>query len=161
MILAREIPIFSLHPFSCDVIYFFHCRSGGIGRHARFRFLCSQGCAGSSPVFGTTKSRVPSNCREPLFNLPHIMQLLRRSISKVAQLLLQPPYRYAQERYPIQVIRDHWRNEIDSGLKKLTRYAHTITIILNSYTKYRALVSWQFLIDELRLINKLHQKHFR
>ena len=31
----------------------FTCPGGGIGRHARFRFLCSQGCASSSLVPGT------------------------------------------------------------------------------------------------------------
>ena len=35
----------------------FPCPGGGIGRHARFRFLCSQGCASSSLVPGTIKNK--------------------------------------------------------------------------------------------------------
>jgi hypothetical protein len=33
------------------------CRSGGIGRRAWFRSMYSQGCGGSSPLFGTRRSR--------------------------------------------------------------------------------------------------------
>ena len=32
------------------------CRSGGIGRRAWFRSMYSQGCGGSSPLFGTKKA---------------------------------------------------------------------------------------------------------
>ena len=33
------------------------CGCGGIGRRVRFRFLWSQGCAGSSPVIRTRTAR--------------------------------------------------------------------------------------------------------
>ena len=38
------------------------CGHGGIGRRVRFRFLWSQGCAGSSPVVRTKKKTIRKGC---------------------------------------------------------------------------------------------------
>ena len=40
------------------------CRSGGIGRRARFRSVYSQGCGGSSPPFGTKDLALDSIAEE-------------------------------------------------------------------------------------------------
>ena len=42
------------------------CESGGIGRRARFRFLCPQGCGGSSPPFRTTLTSFFEGVRLPV-----------------------------------------------------------------------------------------------
>jgi hypothetical protein len=46
-ILALSLNRLYLHPP-------FYCRSGEIGRHARFRGVCPKGRVGSSPTFGTS-----------------------------------------------------------------------------------------------------------
>lgn len=62
----RKTTCFNIRKNSCKISLTRTCKSdiignslsghGGIGRRVRFRFLWSQGCAGSSPVARTTKN---------------------------------------------------------------------------------------------------------
>ena len=62
--------------FSLNRLYLqppFYCRSGEIGRHARFRGVCPKGRVGSSPTFGTSSL---SDQRHHLFFYPAFFSAL-------------------------------------------------------------------------------------
>jgi hypothetical protein len=59
LFIRKNVIDFVLHSRIVGGIYIFlECRSGGIGRRARFRFLWGIPRAGSIPVFGTTNQKI-------------------------------------------------------------------------------------------------------
>jgi predicted house-cleaning noncanonical NTP pyrophosphatase (MazG superfamily) len=55
------------------------CRDGGTGRHARFRSVCSQGRAGSSPVPGILNYIISPNMKYDKLVRDRIPEIIRAS----------------------------------------------------------------------------------